>query len=103
MQVSRLIVFLAALSGLGASALGDTNGPLSLVSQRIAVADRIVATNWVASEDGEPGFGISIAGDKVKRIVKAVSAATRYRNQEHPDSEWDWQLRFYIGTNLLAA
>ncbi len=103
MHVFRLLFILGALSGLEASSLGDTNGPVPLLSRRIAVADRIIATNWTAVQFGEPGFGFLITGDKVKRIVKAVSEAKHYANQEHPDWEWDWQLRFCNGTNLLAA
>jgi hypothetical protein len=91
------------LSALQASALADTNAPLAALAHRIAPADHIIATNWAAAQFGDPGFGFSITGEKVKAIVKAVSAANRYSTQEHPDCEWDWQLRFYNGTNFLAA
>jgi hypothetical protein len=80
--------------------VAQTNAPLA---KRIAAADRIIATNWAASQVGEPGFGVAIPGEKVKAIVKAVSRATHYENQEHPDWEWDWQLRFYNGTTFLAS
>ena len=103
MRVLRLLFILGALSELEGSALSDTNGPLSVLAQRIAVTDRIIATNWAASMFGEAGFCIPITGEKVKGIVKAVSEATHFANQEHPAFEWDWELRFYRGTNFLAA
>jgi hypothetical protein len=109
-RISSFIVVVATLLGSQAPALSATNAPtaaivsgtltLTLLAQCIAVSDRIVATNWAT---GYPGFSISISGDQVKQIVKAVSTATRYANQEHPDSEWDWQLHFYAGTNFLSA
>src|SRR5689334_2837102 len=95
----RLAFVLITFSGLAGSALCATNA----LSERIALADHIVATNWAAAGFGGQPFSIPITGDKVKAIVKAVSTATHYANQEHPDWEWDWQLRFYEGTNLLAA
>ncbi len=86
------------------SALCDTNSsPVGALAERIAATDRIIATNWAAAGFGEQPFSIPIPGDKVKGIVRAVSGATFYANQEHPNWEWDWQLRFYKGTNLLAA
>jgi hypothetical protein len=101
----RIYVFglLSVLGAVGVSearALNDTNGSVSALSRRITDADGIIVTNWAT---GEPGFGVFITGSNVTRIVKAVSKAKRYANQEHPDWEWDWQLRFHQGSNFLAA
>src|SRR6266566_1798578 len=110
MRILRLVVTLALLSGSPPTARGDTDSastPTAPASQelvglasRIAVADRILATNWASDY---PGFSISISGAEVKRIVRAVSTARFQGNQEHPDVEYDWKLQFYRATNSLAA
>jgi hypothetical protein len=103
MRTLWILFILGTLSGLEAQAFSSTNDPISGLAERVAVADRIIATNWAAAEIGEPGFARTIAAEWIKAVVKALSAATFYRNQEHPDWEWDWQLRLYKGTNFLAA
>jgi hypothetical protein len=70
------------------------------MTQRIAAADRIVATNWAT---GYPGFSLPISGNNVRKIIHAVSISKRCANQEHPVCEWDWKLLFYTGTNLLDS
>jgi hypothetical protein len=73
--------------------------PIHLAAQ-IASADRVVCTNFLSSED-EPKVSLAVSGERVKKIVKAVSRAKRL--QLGTNSMWDWQLRFYAGTNFLAA
>lgn len=85
------------------SALGEADpSSVEALAPRITVTDRIVVTNWAAAGFGEQPFSLLISGNRVKGIVKAVSAATFYAKQEHPDCEWDWQLLFCKGTNILA-
>ena len=70
---------------------------------RIANTDHIVATNWFDATHGDLGFGVTISGDKVWEIVRAISAAKKYPNQPVTESIWDWELQFYKGTNQLDA
>jgi hypothetical protein len=98
-----MFIGLLALGSQLSALCGTDPSPLAGLAQRIAAADRIIVTNWAASRFGELGFGIPIPAEKVRGIVKAVSTATHCGHQEHPDWEWGWQLRFYRGTNFLAA
>ena len=68
------------------------------LSNQITNADRIVLTN---SLDEYPGFSDSISGDRMRRIMNAVSSAKRMNAPS--DSAWEWQLQFYKGTNFLAS
>ena len=69
----------------------------------IASADHIVITNRFADADPEMlrGFSLSISGNRVSKIVAAVSSASRL--QGGTLSAWDWELRFFRGTNRLAV
>ena len=67
--------------------------PASLV-ERIRDADRIVATNRFG-----PNFSLSISGQQVNRIIRAVSSA---RRSAPTDSVFDCDLLFYRDTNPLA-
>jgi len=104
MNISRfMFIGLLALGSQFSALCGTGPSALAGLAQRIAATDRIIVTNWVGSQRGELGFGIPIPGEKVRGIVKAVSTATHCGHQVHPDWEWGWQLRFYKGTNFLAA
>jgi hypothetical protein len=64
-------------------------------TQRLAQADRIVATNIQFASS------LTITGDEVGRVSRAVASA-------NPDSNtyggyWDWNVQFYQGTNCVAA
>ena len=89
--------------GLGASLPDPAHWTLTNLVDRIAAADRVVVTNWATTDVPDSGFSMSISGDRVGRVVKAVSAARLYRGQEHPNWEYDGELRFYHATNYLAA
>src|SRR5437870_13743314 len=75
-----------------AGACGCSANPAKL-ARRIAGADQIVATN------SGTGAVLSIRGDAVRPIIRAVSCAKRDRNNYA--AVFDWQIRFYSGTNLL--
>jgi hypothetical protein len=108
-KLARMIIFrftfiaVLALASCFLALCEASPSAVDALAQRITATDRIIVTNWAAAGFGEQPFSIAVPGDKVQGIVRAVSAAAFYSNQEHPNWEWGWQLRFYRGTNLLAA
>jgi hypothetical protein len=74
--------------------------PTSL-AQRIATADNIIVTRiYLYTNQLHPGFSMSISGDRVRKIVAAVSNGRR--NQWADISQLDYQMQFLRGTNSLA-
>src|ERR1051325_1102906 len=71
---------------------------LAWFAHRIAGADRIVATNWVAS------VSVTITGDDTKKVVQAISLAGSGR----PPFGTDWaniytvNAKFYRGAKVLG-
>ncbi len=110
MRIPALITALALLGGSqllgGTSSATNSNysaqHTLAELRSRIVAADRVIVTNWAESGFGSPGVSISVSGDKVRKIVKAVSAAKVRGKQEHPDFEYSSELQFLNSTNLLA-
>jgi hypothetical protein len=109
----RGIIILSILVGWGSwhcPAVDGTNSPslggdgavsgLRMLLAHVAVADRVVATNWVGGGLDEKPFSISLSSDAMKKITNALSTARSVGAQEHPDFEWDWQLRFYCVSEL---
>lgn len=73
-------------------------------ARRIARADRIVII--YRFPHGPPplsSFSLSVTGGKVHEIVHAISSAKRLGVAPVTLSIWEWELRFYSGTNLLAT
>jgi hypothetical protein len=69
----------------------------------ISDADRIVITNRLAPRQQRyRGFSLAISGDDARGIVKDVAFMSPARG-EVTDSYFDWELRFYVGTESLAA
>ncbi len=74
----------------------------------IAEADRIVVTNRLASGiDAYRGFSLTLSGHEASDIVKDVSSMVAFSSTKPPtarsNSIFDWELRFYHGTNYLTA
>jgi len=71
---------------------------LAWFAHRIAGADHIVATNWVAS------VSVTITGDDTKKVVQAISSAGSGR----PPFGMDWaniydvNTKFYRGAKVLG-
>ena len=63
----------------------------------IVDADRIVARNT----GGDSHFDFIISGNTARNIVADASVMQPAAIQT--DSSWDWELKFYKGTNYLAA
>jgi hypothetical protein len=81
---------------------GRTSAPTRL-GLLISDADRIVITNRLAPrEERYRGFSLTISGDDARGIVKDVAFMSPARG-EVTDSYFDWELRFYVGTESLAA
>jgi hypothetical protein len=45
---------------------------------------------------------MTITGHRVREIIHAISLLKAYPNEISSGSTWDWQLRFYQGTNCLG-
>jgi hypothetical protein len=100
--VITFTLFLAAVcNGLAQtnSAVPAPGSQPTKLAHLIANADHIIVTN--RSVPRYRGFSISISGPRVGQIVRAVSSATR--NQAETNSEWDWEIQFFKGTNRLAV
>ncbi len=102
----------ASMLGFQFCAFADTNEtiasisipkPLLILSERIALADCIIVSNWTDTMFGQPPFVVTVTSNDVPKVIHAVSSAKVCGNQEHPDWEWGWKLLFYQGTNLLAG
>jgi hypothetical protein len=86
---SGLVLMLIAVHGLcGCS-------PRGRLARQIAKADCVVLTN------AYQGFSISVTGSEVKRIVRAVSSASKL--PPNTTSSVEFRTEFYRGTNLLGA
>ena len=71
--------------------------------KKIRHTDHIIITNRYADRRTEyQGFSLTLSGDKMKRIVKAVSLLKVNPYSPGSASGWEWQLQFYQGTNYLG-
>jgi hypothetical protein len=92
MRIVYFILVIALLSGCGRT-------PSNLAHQ-IARSDRMVIRYRFADRQPELStFRLTISGDKVSEIVRAVSSAKRV---PYTLSAWDLELQFYSDTNCLA-
>jgi hypothetical protein len=95
---------LATLSGCNRRT--DTSVPLpntlADLAHQIADADNIIITNRFADTNSPfLGVSLSLSGQQVSRIVRAISSARRLEIGTW--SVWDWELQFYKATNRLAT
>ena len=73
------------------------NTKATKIGYLIAGADRIAARNTY----GDSHFDFIISGNTARNIVADVSVMQPAPGQT--DSVWEWELKFYKGTNYLAA
>jgi len=91
----RIVYFILAIALLN----GCKRTPSNLAHQ-IASADHIVVRYRFAHPPPQlSGIRLSVSGDKVHEIVKAVSSAT---HEGDTLCAWPWELQFYRNTNRLA-
>jgi hypothetical protein len=76
--------------------------PTNFIKQVIH-ADRIVVTSKRSNEFPFPVRDLTISGDKMKRIVKAISQLRSSQFEGLTSSACDCQLQFFKGTNILAV
>ena len=71
--------------------------------KKIRHTDHIIITNRYADwQKAYQGFSLTLSGDKMKRIVKAISLLKVNPYSPGSASGWEWQLQFYQGTNCLG-
>lgn len=92
-QLPLLCLSLASVLACG-SLLGCSQQRGKTVRQ-ITAADAVMLTNSLL------GSGHSIPADETKRLINVVAAGKRDRN--HYPAIFDGEMKFYSGTNLLAA
>ena len=95
----RIVYFILAIA-----LLSGCERPLSKLAHQVAGADRIVIRDRTAHPHSKlSDFRFSIAGDKVGEVVRAISSAKCLGRAPVTLSIWNWELRFYRGTNFLAT
>src|SRR5689334_1562031 len=97
------LVVLTPTRSLAQSATDPPYFTATNLANRIARAERIIATNWLAGQSGQPTFSTPIPRNQVKSIVKAVSEARANLSGLSCNCIFDWELQFYQGTNSLGA
>jgi hypothetical protein len=86
-----LLLLLAALCGCSRPARLPAE-----VAQHLAQADHIVvATN------GHLSSPLTITGEEVGKVARAVASAKHDRNNY--DGIWNWDVQFYQGTNFVTV
>jgi hypothetical protein len=109
-RIFGFIVVLALLSGCKHPPMssGHSATAPARIGYLIAGADRIVITNMLALiNEKYRGFSLTISGDEARKIVKDVSCMQSFSSTIPPTmptgSIFNWELKFYKGTNSLIA
>ena len=101
-----IAVFLSMMSGYSARAQGAITNfdvpvadtPTNLARQ-ISSADHVVVIYTFVNPPTLTNVSLSISGDRLTKIVGAVSSA---RQHFGTITSWGWKMQFYRGTNCLA-
>ena len=111
MRALAFIILLALLSGCKHPPMSSSSSGRSPTQpgRLIGGADRIIVTNTFPPllEERYRGFSLTISGDEARKIIRGVSSMWPYSSTTPPtlptNSIFEWELRFYRGTNHLAV